>query len=99
MSERIAMSPETVRYRPDGAYDFVVGRDGSLQDCIDQSWQTGPSWGVWARSAQELREFIYAWAVAGRGFHLINGLHLIAEDGSAQDIDASSLWAQMQEGL
>lgn len=98
MSERIAMSPETVSRRPEGAYDFVVGRDGDLMDAIAASWSTGPSWAVWACTGAELWNFMYAWALAGRGVHLINGLYLVNSDGTEMEIDRSDLWARAQEG-
>lgn len=97
MSERIAMSPET-ETRRDGAYDFVVGRDGDLHAAIAASWDTGPSWGVWAATERELADFLYAWAMAGRGLHLINGLYVVHADGSETEIDRSDLWAKMQAG-
>jgi hypothetical protein len=98
MSERIAASEETLTRRPDGAYDFVIGRDGTVQDCIQASWSTGPSWAIWASTEQELRDFVYAWAVAGRGLHLINGLYLVHANGTEQDMDVSDVWARMQAG-
>jgi len=80
------MSLETLNRRPDGAYDFVIGRDGTLLDCIAASWRTGPSWAIYGSTEAEVRAFVEDWAEAGRGRHLLNGLYVVDANGDATEV-------------
>jgi hypothetical protein len=57
MSWRIATDAEANR---SGAADFTIGLDGTVEECVEQSWNHEPL-KVWYSNEDSLREFLDGW--------------------------------------